>query len=65
LNLVKQVIKHVEPMSKPIVLSDIPVKQVHVRPIKIIIPFDTFQQHLPEAFFQLEVGEMEIDETLA
>jgi hypothetical protein len=65
LNLVKQVIKHVEPMSELVVSYDIHVKQVHARPVKIIIPLDTFQQHLPETFFQLEIGEMEIDETPA
>ncbi len=63
--LVKQVDEHVEPMSEPHVSSDIPVKPVHVRPIKIAIPLDIFQQHVPETFFQPEVGEMEIDETFA
>ncbi len=52
-------------MSELVVSYDIHVKQVHARPVKIIIPLDTFQQHLPETFFQLEIGEMEIDETPA
>jgi hypothetical protein len=30
LNFVKQVNKHVEPMSKPHVFSDVPIKSVHV-----------------------------------
>jgi len=37
----------------------------HVRLVKIVVPLDTFQQHLPDTFFQLEVGEMEIDKMLA
>jgi len=64
LNLVKHFIKPIKPMSEPLVSSDILAKPVFVRLVKIIIPFDTFQQHLPKSFFQLEVGEMEIDETL-
>ncbi len=45
-------------MSKPLVSSDILVKLIPIPP-------NTFQQHLPEIFFQHEVGKMEIDETLA
>jgi hypothetical protein len=41
---------------------DIPVKSIFVLPIKIVIPLDIFQQHLPEVFFQLEVRKMEFDE---
>ncbi len=51
-------------MSESHVLFDIPIKSVFVLPIKIAIPPDIFQQHLPEMFFQLEVGKMEIDGTL-
>jgi hypothetical protein len=51
LNLVEHVTKHVAPMSKPPILFVIPIKSVPVRPIKIIIPLNTFQQHLQEAFF--------------
>jgi hypothetical protein len=61
LNLVKQVIKHVEPMSEPHASSNIHVKLVHVQFVKIVIPHDTFQQHLPKTFFQPEVREMEIN----
>jgi hypothetical protein len=50
-------------MSQPHVLFDTPIKFVHVRLVKIVIPPNTFQQHLIEMFFQPEVGEMEIDET--
>ncbi len=50
MNLVKQVIKLVEPMSKPHVSSDVLVKLVLVQPIKITIPLDTFQQHLPKTY---------------
>ncbi len=50
-------------MSKPLVLLDIPAKLVHVQHVKIVIPPDTFQQHLPNTFSQPKVGEMEIDKT--
>ncbi len=50
-------------MFEPLVSLDIPVKSMHVQPIKIAISPNTFQQHLLETFFQLEVGKMEIDET--
>jgi hypothetical protein len=65
LNLIKHVIKHVEPMFEPPISFDIFVKLVLVRLVKITIPPDSFQQHLLETFFQLEVREMEIDETHA
>jgi hypothetical protein len=65
LNLVRHFNKLVEPISEPPISIDINMKSVFVRPIKIIIPLDTFQQHLPETFFQHEVGKMEIDNTLA
>jgi hypothetical protein len=64
MNWVKQVIKLVQPMSKPHVSSDIHFKSIPIRPIKIAIPPDIFQQHLPKMFFQPEVGKMEIDEML-
>jgi hypothetical protein len=51
-------------MSKPHVLSNIPIKPMLVRPVKITIPLDTFQQHLPETFFQPKIGEMDIDKML-
>jgi len=44
--------------------SNIHVKPVYARLIKIVIPLDTFQQHLLKTFFQPKVGEMEIDKTL-
>jgi hypothetical protein len=48
LNLVEHVNKHVEPVSKPHVLSNVPIKLMHVRHDKIaIIPPDIFQQRLP------------------
>jgi hypothetical protein len=50
LNLVEQVIVHVEPMYESLVLSNIHVESVYVLRIKIAIPLDTFQQHLPEMF---------------
>ncbi len=49
-------------MSKPHVSFDIPIKPILVQPVKISIPPNTFQQHLPKMLFQLEVGEMEIHE---
>jgi hypothetical protein len=64
LNLVKQFIQHVELVFEPHVSSNIPIKPILVRPIKITIPPNTFQQHLLKTFFQLKVGKMEIDETL-
>jgi hypothetical protein len=59
--------------------NDQPVKSIFVLPtqndqlvelvfillVQIVIPHDTFKQHLPETFSQHEVGKMEIDETLA
>jgi hypothetical protein len=48
-------------MSKPPILSNIPVKPVIMQIVKIVIPLDTFQQHLLKTFFQPEVREMEID----
>ncbi len=51
LNLVEHVIKLGEPVFNPLVSSDILAKPVPVRPIKIVIPLDTFQQHLLEMFF--------------
>jgi hypothetical protein len=54
LNLVEHVIKLVEPVFKPLVSSDILAKLVHVWPIKIVIPPDTFQQHLSETFSNLK-----------
>ncbi len=65
LNLVKHVIKHVELMFKPHVSSNIPIKPIYVQHVKIVIPPNIFQQHLPKTFFQLEVGKMEIDKTFA
>ncbi len=55
--------KHVEHVSKQPVLSNVHVKPVLVQPVKIVIPPNTFQQHLPEMFSQPKVGEMETDET--
>ncbi len=65
LNLVEHVIKHVEFMFKPHVSFNIPIKPIYVQHVKIVIPPNTFQQHLPKMFFQLEVGKMEIDKTFA
>jgi hypothetical protein len=61
LNLVEQVNKPIEPMLEPLVSSYILVKLVLIQPIKRAIPPNTFQQHLLETFFLLEVGEMEIN----
>jgi hypothetical protein len=61
LNLVEQFIKPFEPMFEPHVLSNIPIKLVFIQHVKITIPLDIFQQHLPRTFFQLEIGKMEID----
>jgi hypothetical protein len=46
-----QVIKHVEPVSKPLVSSNIPIKLVPIQPVKMVIPLDIFQQHLLKTFF--------------
>ncbi len=61
-NLVEHINKPIERLSKPPVLFHILIKLVFVQSIKITIPPNTFQQHLPKMFFQHEVGEMEIDE---
>ncbi len=65
LNLVEHVIKHVQLMFKPHVSSNIPIKPIYVQHVKIVIPPNTFQQHLLKTYFQLEVGKMEIDKTFA
>jgi hypothetical protein len=65
LNVVEHVNKLVELVSKPPVSSYIPIKPMFIQHVKIAIPPDTFQQHLLKTFFQLEVGEMEINEMLA
>ncbi len=65
LNLVEHVYVHVEFVSILHVLSYILVKSISILHVQIIILPDTFKQHLLETFLQLEVGEMEIDETLA
>jgi hypothetical protein len=62
LNLVEHVIEPIKHVFKSHVLFDIPIKPVFVQLIKIFIPPNTFQQHLPKTFFQLEIKEMEIDE---
>jgi hypothetical protein len=62
LNLVGKVNKFIEHVSKPPILFNIFVKLVPVRPVKIVISLDTFQQHLLEMFFQPEMGEMEIND---
>jgi hypothetical protein len=46
---------------EPPISFDIFVKPIFVRFIKIVIPPNTFQQHLLETFFQPKVREMEID----
>jgi len=50
LNLVDQVIKPVEPMFKPLISSNIPIKLVPTQHVKMVIPLDTFQQHLLKTF---------------
>ncbi len=64
---------HIELISKPVhilVLSIVElvskqlVESVCVLAINLSIPLDIVEQHLPETFFHLEVGEMIIDETL-
>ncbi len=64
LNLVEQVIVHVELVSESFVLSNIHVKPISTLPIHTTISLDTFQQHLPKKFFQPKVREMEIDKRL-
>ncbi len=51
LNLVDQVIKHVEHVSKQLISSNIPIKLVPIRHVKMVILLDTFQQHLLKTFF--------------
>jgi hypothetical protein len=64
LNIVEYVIVPIEPMFELLVSFDILVEPISILHVKIAIPPNTFQQHLLEMFFQPEVGEMEIDETL-
>ncbi len=56
LNLDEQVYVVVEVVSILHVSSNIHVELVSVLLIKIVIPLDTFKQHLPKTFFQHEVG---------
>ncbi len=35
-------VEHVEHVSKPLVSFDVPIKSIHVQPIKITIPPDIF-----------------------
>ncbi len=50
-------------MAKPI-LNQL-IVPVDVLAVKLVIPPDIVKQHLPKAFFHLEVGEMIVDERLA
>jgi hypothetical protein len=65
LNLIGHINKPAGPMFKPLVSFDVPIKPVHIQPVKIVIPLHTFQQHLPKTFSQHEMGEMEINKTFA
>jgi hypothetical protein len=65
LNLVEHVIILVEHVFESYISCNIPVKFIYELLVKIAIPLNTFQKHLSKMFFQLEVGEMEIDEMLA
>jgi hypothetical protein len=47
MNLVEHVIEPIKHVSKSNVSSDVPVKSILVQLVKITIPLDTFQQHLP------------------
>jgi len=44
--------------------SYILVELISILHVHIIISFNIFKKHLPKTFFQLEIEEMEIDETL-
>ncbi len=61
--LVEHVIIHVEHVFESLVSFVIHVKLVFVLLVKIVVPHDNFQQHLPLTYFQPKVGEMEIDKT--
>jgi hypothetical protein len=65
LNLIRHVNKPAKHVSEPPISSDVPIKSVPIRLVKIAIPLHTFQQHLPKMFSQCEVGEMEINKTPA
>jgi hypothetical protein len=54
LNLVKHFVKPIELVFEQLVSSNIPVKSKLVQPIKIVIPPNTFQQHLLEIFSNLK-----------
>ncbi len=56
LNLIEQVYVPGEPISILPILSNIHVESMFVLHVQITIPLNTFQQHLPETFFQPEVG---------
>jgi hypothetical protein len=61
--LVEHVIIHVEHVFESLVSFVIHVKLVFVLLVKIVVPHDNFQQHLPLTYFQPKVGKMEIDKT--
>jgi hypothetical protein len=54
LNLVKHVNKLVEPMSEPPISSNIPMKLVPIRLVKIGIPLDTFNNIYQRHFSNLK-----------
>jgi hypothetical protein len=47
-------------MAKPILKQ--PIVPIDVLTVKIAIPRDIVKQHLPKAFFHLEIGKMIVDE---
>ncbi len=64
-NLVEHVYVPIELLFVLPISSYAPIKPIFILHIKIIIPLNTFKQHLPNTFFQPKIGKMEIDETLA
>jgi hypothetical protein len=63
-NIVEHVIELVKPMFKSLVLSYIPTKSIHVQFVKIVIPPNTFQQHLSETFFHPKVKKWRLTKRL-
>jgi len=64
LNLIEQVYVHVEPIIVLPISSHIHVELVFVLHVQIVIPLNTFKQHLLKIFFQPEVVEMELTRCL-
>jgi hypothetical protein len=63
LNLIEHVSISIELVYVLPIMFDKLIELVSVLPFQIVIPSNSFKQHLPKTLVQIKVGEMEIDET--